>query len=57
MRTKSMNEEDEMSADHSSYEDIARQRRGSADYRQGYDEAHAQKPLRMRPRSPGARCP
>lgn len=28
-----------MSADHSSYEGIARQRRGSADYREGYDEA------------------
>jgi ribosome-binding protein aMBF1 (putative translation factor) len=28
-----------MSADHSSYEEIARERRGSADYREGYDEA------------------
>jgi HTH-type transcriptional regulator/antitoxin HipB len=28
-----------MSADHSSYEEIAHQRRGSADYREGYDEA------------------
>jgi HTH-type transcriptional regulator/antitoxin HipB len=28
-----------MSANHSSYEKIARQRRGSADYREGYDEA------------------
>lgn len=28
-----------MSTDHSSYEEIARQRRGSADYREGYDEA------------------
>lgn len=28
-----------MSANHSSYEQIARQRRGSADYREGYDEA------------------
>lgn len=28
-----------MSADHSSYEEIARQRRGSADYHEGYDEA------------------
>jgi HTH-type transcriptional regulator/antitoxin HipB len=29
----------EMSAKHSSYEQIARERRGSADYREGYDEA------------------
>ncbi|MDN5856222.1 MAG: helix-turn-helix domain-containing protein [Actinomycetia bacterium] len=28
-----------MSTDHRSYEEIARQRRGSADYRGGYDEA------------------
>ena len=28
-----------MSANHSSYEEIACQRRGSADYREGYDEA------------------
>ncbi len=28
-----------MSADHSSYEEIARQRRGSTNYREGYDEA------------------
>jgi len=28
-----------MSADHSSYEEIARQRRGSADYHEGYGEA------------------
>jgi ribosome-binding protein aMBF1 (putative translation factor) len=28
-----------MSADHSSYEQIARRRRDSTDYRQGYDEA------------------
>jgi ribosome-binding protein aMBF1 (putative translation factor) len=28
-----------MSTDHSSYEDVARQRRDSAEYRQGYDEA------------------
>lgn len=28
-----------MSANHSSYEEIARQRRGSTDYRAGYDEA------------------
>lgn len=28
-----------MSADHSSYEDIARQRREGADYREGYDQA------------------
>lgn len=28
-----------MSADHRSYEEIAHQRRGSADYREGYDEA------------------
>jgi HTH-type transcriptional regulator / antitoxin HipB len=28
-----------MSANHSSYEKIARQRRGNADYREGYDEA------------------
>lgn len=28
-----------MSANHSSYQQIARQRRGSADYREGYDEA------------------
>jgi len=28
-----------MSADHHSYEQIARQRRGSAEYREGYDEA------------------
>lgn len=28
-----------MSADHSSYEEIADQRRGSAEYRAGYDEA------------------
>ena len=27
-----------MSANHSSYEKIARERRGSADYREGYDE-------------------
>lgn len=32
-------EGDEMSADHHSYEAIARQRRGSAEYREGYDEA------------------
>lgn len=29
-----------MSTDHSCYEDIARQRREGADYRQGYGEAH-----------------
>ena len=28
-----------MSAEHSSYEQIAHQRRGSAEYREGYDEA------------------
>ena len=28
-----------MSAKHSSYEEIARQRRGSTDYREGYDQA------------------
>lgn len=28
-----------MSTDHRSYEEIARQRRSSADYREGYDEA------------------
>lgn len=28
-----------MSAHHSCYEEIVRQRRGSADYREGYDEA------------------
>lgn len=28
-----------MSANHSSYEEIAHQRRGSRDYREGYDEA------------------
>ncbi len=28
-----------MNVDHKSYEEIARQRRGSADYREGYDEA------------------
>ena len=28
-----------MSAQHRSYEEIARQRRGSADYREGHDEA------------------
>lgn len=28
-----------MSTDHRSYEEIARRRRGSADYREGYDEA------------------
>jgi ribosome-binding protein aMBF1 (putative translation factor) len=34
-----MNEkEDEMSTEHSSYEDMARERRSSAGYREGYDE-------------------
>ncbi|GAA1890225.1 hypothetical protein GCM10009715_39940 [Paeniglutamicibacter psychrophenolicus] len=28
-----------MQENHSSYDDVARRRRGSADYRQGYDEA------------------
>jgi HTH-type transcriptional regulator / antitoxin HipB len=28
-----------MSGDHSSYEEIARERRGSTDYREGFDEA------------------
>ena len=29
-----------MSAEHHSYEQIGRQRRGSTEYREGYDEAH-----------------
>jgi len=37
--TSSNAREAEMSAKHSSYEQIARERRRSADYREGYDEA------------------